>query len=392
MRVLGVVLLGSATLFGHVLHAQSMSAWLDAGGASVRQPRSAVRSAGTVGGGLGIGRRTWSLLAEGALSTATDSVNAAQFVASAGFSPSRARWSLTTVEASTTTVGIAWPRGDGNRSALVRQQVSVPFVQVFAGFGAARTARMKLKSRGDVVIAGAQSSRGPLFASLTVQRSHTDDYQLIEASGLALVAPAPWYELRDTRVDVAWQVKRFGVAASRTWRSGYGNTRGRSDGRMVTGSWQPLASWQLIAYAGTQIADPLRGVPEADVTGAALRWTAGGARTSASRDARYAVDRLPTNRVVANAEYSLERDATQSLLVIRVAAAQDAKVEVASSFGEWKAEQAMRDGNTFVARLALPTGTHRVAIRINGGEWRAPRGLVRVADDFGGNAGLVVIP
>jgi hypothetical protein len=33
-----------------------------------------------------------------------------------------------------------------------------------------------------------------------------------------------------------------------------------------------------------------------------------------------------------------------------------------------------------------------VAVRVNGGAWRAPRGLAVVDDDFGGKAGLIVIP
>jgi hypothetical protein len=52
----------------------------------------------------------------------------------------------------------------------------------------------------------------------------------------------------------------------------------------------------------------------------------------------------------------------------------------------------VRDGGAFVHRLTLPTGTHRVAVRVNGGAWRAPRGLAAVADDFGGQAGVVVVP
>jgi len=40
----------------------------------------------------------------------------------------------------------------------------------------------------------------------------------------------------------------------------------------------------------------------------------------------------------------------------------------------------------------LPPGSHRVAVRINGGAWRAPRGLVAVPDDFGGTVGVVVVP
>jgi len=45
-----------------------------------------------------------------------------------------------------------------------------------------------------------------------------------------------------------------------------------------------------------------------------------------------------------------------------------------------------------VQQLTLPAGAHRIAVRVNGGPWRAPRGLAPVNDDFGGKAGVVVIP
>jgi hypothetical protein len=77
---------------------------------------------------------------------------------------------------------------------------------------------------------------------------------------------------------------------------------------------------------------------------------------------------------------------------ISLLAAIGAVVEIASSSTEWKPVRAPREGDRFVYRFPLPSGTHRVAVRVNGGEWRAPRGLAVVDDDFGGKAGLIVIP
>jgi hypothetical protein len=48
--------------------------------------------------------------------------------------------------------------------------------------------------------------------------------------------------------------------------------------------------------------------------------------------------------------------------------------------GEWTLER-------IVAR-----GTHRVAIRVNGGSWGAPPNLPHVTDEFGGEAGLLIVP
>jgi hypothetical protein len=51
-----------------------------------------------------------------------------------------------------------------------------------------------------------------------------------------------------------------------------------------------------------------------------------------------------------------------------------------------------REAGVWVARVRLTTGKYRVAVQVDGGDWRAPRNLARVRDDFGGEAGLVVIP
>jgi hypothetical protein len=79
-------------------------------------------------------------------------------------------------------------------------------------------------------------------------------------------------------------------------------------------------------------------------------------------------------------------------LVVRVFASDSLEVIIAGDFSDWKPVRMEREQSTWVARVRLPSGKFRVAVQINGGEWRAPRNLARVRDDFGGEAGLVVIP
>jgi hypothetical protein len=51
----------------------------------------------------------------------------------------------------------------------------------------------------------------------------------------------------------------------------------------------------------------------------------------------------------------------------------------------------MPNGEWRVERVIAP-GPHRVAIRVDGGPWRVPPNLPRVADDFGGEVGIVIVP
>ena len=41
---------------------------------------------------------------------------------------------------------------------------------------------------------------------------------------------------------------------------------------------------------------------------------------------------------------------------------------------------------------AIAPGLHRIALRIDGGEWSAPVNLPRATDDLGGVVGLITVP
>lgn len=79
-------------------------------------------------------------------------------------------------------------------------------------------------------------------------------------------------------------------------------------------------------------------------------------------------------------------------LEVRVFAAADLEIVIAGDFSDWRPIRMEREGSVWVARVQLEPGKYRVAVQVNGGEWRAPRNLARVRDDYGGEAGLVVIP
>ena len=51
-----------------------------------------------------------------------------------------------------------------------------------------------------------------------------------------------------------------------------------------------------------------------------------------------------------------------------------------------------RNGAAFESTMLVTSGTHRMMLRIDGGEWRAPANAPTVDDDFGGRVGLLVVP
>jgi hypothetical protein len=378
------MLISGMTVFAHPANAQHTAGWVDAGGATLKQPNSVDRSAFTFGLGLVHQRGPWSLLGQGAVTVANDSVAATQAALRLSLAPARVSWSLTDIDVSTTTIGIVLPGNDGNQSAAIRQFVRLGNVQMFAGAGAGNTKRYQTQSNSAAAQLGATAAWRSFIGTAVYQRGRTDDWQLMEASKIFLKAHAPAYQLNDATVELSWRIPKVTITASQSWRAGFGNTTGTSAGGTLAAIWSPTPPIQLIAHGGRQLADLVRGIPQANYVGLTARWLVNARRSNAhatqtSGNARAAEARLD------------ERDG-RTEVVLRVDAPDDATVEVATSATEWKPQRLTREGSAFNMRLTLSSGMHRIAVRVNGGEWRAPRGLVAASDDFGGAAGLVVIP
>jgi hypothetical protein len=78
--------------------------------------------------------------------------------------------------------------------------------------------------------------------------------------------------------------------------------------------------------------------------------------------------------------------------VIRVRAAGARAVELMADFTEWTGVTLAPARDGFETRLPIPSGTHRVLVRIDGGRWRPAANTPAVDDDLGGRVGLLVVP
>jgi hypothetical protein len=229
-------------------------------------------------------------------------------------------------------------------------------------------------------------------------RSYTTDYQLMEAAGITLGDPAAYYALADAVVQLSWQRGRWWLQANRGWREARAATTGSGSGFNVAMAVNINASTTLIAQRGEQLADVVRAVPQARYTGLAVRWNPVRPR-ALRRDARALADVRGASGSgvvvvpdVRGDEVLLQRREGQGVVTITIVAPSDALVEVALSSAGWIPARAARVQDAFVHQLTLPSGAHQIAVRINGGQWRAPRGLAAINDDFGGKAGVVIIP
>jgi hypothetical protein len=138
----------------------------------------------------------------------------------------------------------------------------------------------------------------------------------------------------------------------------------------------------LVAAAGRAGSDPVTSVPGARYFAVGLRLKVGPpvtaplqSRASAPATAPFRIGpAIPAGREI----------------VIQVPDAR--AVELAGDFTDWKPVALQPWGETgWRALFTIAPGLHRLAIRIDGGVWRAPAGTRAIASEFGGEVAEVVV-
>jgi hypothetical protein len=138
----------------------------------------------------------------------------------------------------------------------------------------------------------------------------------------------------------------------------------------------------LVAAAGRAGSDPVTSVPGARYFAVGLRLKVAAAlpaplpiRTAFSESAPFRIG----PPVAAGRE-----------IVIQAAGAET--VELAGDFTDWKPVPLRPWGeDSWRTLLPVPPGLHRLAIRVDGGAWRAPPGTRAVQSEFGGEVAEVVV-
>ncbi len=322
----------------------------------------------------------WTLYTSANLTYARDSLAAAQGVAAFSF-PWQDRPNLRTdIGAAGASFSLRSAGSGGNGNAFARQHYVRD--QGGAWFGAAGgvTRRDGRGSRSLAADLGAWRRWRFLYGSLSVARQNSDDFTLLRANGDLGSPRAVTYELEDWQAVVQARRGPHELSLSYTMRRPIAGADSSAAALSVSGTLQLSDDLAFLASAGRQLADPLRGLPQADVVTASFRLSIG-------------PKPLPVMQRIALAEALVERDpAGGGTLLVRVEAHDTLVVDIAGDFSEWKPLPLVREGAYWVARVALPSGKYHIGVRANLGPWRAPRNLARVRDDFGGESGLIVIP
>jgi len=89
--------------------------------------------------------------------------------------------------------------------------------------------------------------------------------------------------------------------------------------------------------------------------------------------------------------FAWEKSGAQSV-TLRVKAPRASTVEVSGDFTNWIPTQLRADGSGWWSvNLPLKPGKYQMNLRINGGSWVVPPGLLSMVDEFGGSVGLLIV-
>ena len=67
-------------------------------------------------------------------------------------------------------------------------------------------------------------------------------------------------------------------------------------------------------------------------------------------------------------------------------------VEITGDFTQWDPVRLTRGSDgSWTAVFPISAGTHQLNVRVDGGAWRVPPGLLAATDEFGGAVGILTI-
>ena len=322
----------------------------------------------------------WTLYTSANLTYARDSLAAAQGVAAFSFPWLRQEHLRTDVGVAGASFSLRSAGNGGNLNAFARQHYVRDGGGAWIGGASGLTGRNRRRSSAYAADVGAWGRLRFLYGSASVSRQTSSDLLLLATAGVIPGLNTTSYELEDWQLVLQARGGPHEITASWTDRRGVAGAETHVIAVSGSGKLQLTDRVALVATAGRQLADPLRGLPQADIVSASFQVSLG-------------PKPLPVMQRSLIAEaLVVPRSGGGGDLEVRIVASDTMVFEVAGDFSAWLPLPLEREGAYWVARFALPSGKYRIGVRANLGPWRAPRNLARIRDDFGGESGIIVIP
>ena len=185
--------------------------------------------------------------------------------------------------------------------------------------------------------------------------------------------------LTDAVLSGRWRIKSLDFDASLGRRFSRSTAETTIWGLSASRSIAP--SLALVAAAGRSGSDPVTSVPGARYFALGLRLKVGSP----------VMPPLPAAARATTAPFRIGPAVAAGREIV-IQAADARAVELAGDFTDWKPVPLQPWGEDgWRALLRISPGLHRLAIRIDGGEWQAPPGTKPIASEFGGEVAEVVV-
>jgi hypothetical protein len=186
--------------------------------------------------------------------------------------------------------------------------------------------------------------------------------------------------LTDAVLSGSWRFRSFAFDASLGRRFSRSTPETTIWGLSAARDLSPALA--LVAAAGRAGSDPVTSVPGARYFAVGLRLKVGAPVLAP----------LPTLPAVSESAPFRIGPAVAAGREIVVQAPEAERVELAGDFTDWQPVPLRRWGeDSWRVLLPVPPGLHRLAIRVDGGEWQAPPGTRAVESEFGGQVAEVVV-
>jgi hypothetical protein len=199
----------------------------------------------------------------------------------------------------------------------------------------------------------------------------------------------------DAQLSLAWARDRLDLSALLGTRLGdqltsLGGTS-RSWGNLIAVA-RMTQRFALVASGGTYPIDPTQGFPGGRFVSLSLRMAT-----------HHASERVPVTAPLPQPEGSATEAAPvitrfiadgkrAGAVTLRVEAPEAHTVEVSGDFTDWTPMHLARASDGLWAlTVPIARGKYQMNVRLDGGKWLVPPGLLPMLDEFGGSVGLLII-
>jgi hypothetical protein len=239
-----------------------------------------------------------------------------------------------------------------------------------------------------VLEAGARTGRLRFDVRTTRFMSRTGSFDT-DTSGLGELTraprPGPY-----TDGEVQWELPMHGLELMATFGGRLGHEELPNEAWGYAGAALPLPFWSrriaAVATVGWRPSIPELRLPGGRFAGLGFRLSLSGTSV-----AKKPVAPSPTERASAGSLDLIRlTEANQHRLTIRTPANQT--VEVRGDFTDWTPLSLVRSpAGDWSTVLVLRPGVYQIEMRIDGGPWAEPPGVVLVPDGFGGKVGVLEV-